>query len=125
NFEGVLNDFMSVEEGKVLLQHERDELLCSINKSIPWLITSFSKNKLIKKLGFEDIDLSDLYIPIFTFQYVSPGGNSSFSCNFKLTIVNLNKLIIYLNDVIKWRATIDGQRALMTSKLRKKIKKRD
>lgn len=125
NFEKVLNDFMSVEEGKVLLQHERDELLCSIYKSIPWLITYFSKNKLIKKLGFEDIDLSDLYIPIFTFQYVSPGGNSSFSCNFKLTIENLNKLIIYLNDVIKWRATIAGQRALMTSKLRNKIKKRD
>lgn len=125
NFESLLNDFTSVEQGKILLQKERDLILSSISKSIPSLVFLFSKNKLINKLGFEVIDFSDLYIPIFTFQYVSAGGNSSSKCDIKLNIENLNKLIIYLNDEIKWRKSIAGQRALMTSNLREKIKERD
>ena len=107
NFEKVLNDFTSVEEGIILLQKERDLILSNISKSIPSLILYFSKKKLIKKLGFETIDFNDLYIPIFTFQYVSAGGNSSSKCDIKLNIENLNKLISYLNDVIKWRKTIE------------------
>ena len=125
SFEKVLNDFTSVEEGIILLQNERDLILSSISKSIPSLIHLFSKNKLINKLGFETIDFNDLYIPIFTFQYVSAGGNSSSKCDITLNIENLNKLIRYLNDIIKWRKSIAGQRALMTSKLREKIKERD
>ncbi len=125
NFEKVLNDFTSVEEGKILLQKERDLILNSISKSIPSLVLFFSKNELINKLGFEAIDFNDLYIPIFTFQYVSAGGNSSSKCDIKLNIENLNKLINYLNDIIKWRKSIAGQRALMTSNLREKIKDRD
>ncbi len=125
NFEKVLNDFISVEEGKILLQKERELILSRISKSIPFLIFYFSKNKLINKLGFENIDFNDLYIPIFSFQYVSAGGNSSSKCNIKLNIENLNNLITYLNDEIKWRKSITGQRALMTSNLRERIKKRD
>ena len=34
-------------------------------------------------------------------------------------------MINYLNDLIKWRKSVAGQRALMTSKLREKIKLRD
>jgi len=125
NFEKVLNDFTSVEEGKILLQKERELILNGVSKSIPSLILYFSKNKLVNKLGFESIDFNDLYIPVFTFQYVSAGGNSSSKCDLKLNIENLNKLITYLNDVIKWRESIAGQRALMTSNLRERIKKRD
>ena len=125
NFERVLNDFTSVEQGKLLLQKERDTILKSISKSIPSIVSLFSKNRLIRKLGFEVVDFSDSYIPVFTFQYVSSGGNSSSKCDIKLNIENLNKLINYLNDVIKWRKSIAGQRALMTSKLREKIKQRD
>lgn len=125
NFERVLNDFTSVEQGKLLLQKERDTILSNISKSIPSIVSLFHKDKLISKLGFEVIDFSDLYIPTFTFQYVSAGGNSSSKCDIKLNIENLNKLINYLNDVIKWRKSIAGQRALMTSKLREKIKERD
>lgn len=125
NFEKVLNDFTSVEEGILLLHKERDLILNSISKSIPLLIKLFNKNRLINELGFEAIVFNDLYIPVFTFQYVSPGGNSSSECDIKLNIENLNKLISYLNDIIKWKKSIAGQRALMTSKLREEIKSRD
>lgn len=124
-FEKVLNDFTSVEQGKDLIKKERESILSRISKSIPFLIQQFSKEKLTRKLGFEIVDISDTYIPTFTFQYVSAGGNSSSRCDIKLNIENLNHLINYLNDVIKWTNSIAGQRALMTSQLRDKIKQRD
>lgn len=122
-FEKVLNDFSSVEQGKDLIKKERESILSNI--SIPFLIQQFSKKKLTRKLGFEKVDISDTYIPTFTFLYVSSGGNSSSRCDIKLNIENLNHLVNYLNDVIKWRKSIAGQRALMTSQLRDKIKERD
>ncbi len=124
-FEKVLNDFTSVEQGKDLIKKERESILSSISESIPFLIQQFSKGRLIRELGFEKVDISDTYIPTFTFQYVSAGGNSSSKCDIKLNIENLNHLINYLNDVIKWTKSISGQRALMTSQLRDKIKERD
>jgi hypothetical protein len=124
-FEKILNDFTSVEEGKDSIKNDRESIFESISESIPFLIHQFSKDKLIRKLGFDAVDISDTYIPTFTFQYVSAGGNSSSSCDIKLNIENLNHLINYLNDVIKWRKSIAGQRALMTSKLRDEIKDRD
>lgn len=124
-FEKVLNDFISVEQGKYLLSIERESILNSISNSIPFIIQKLSKNKLIKKLGFEIVDISDTYIPTFTFQYVSAGGNSSSKCDIKLNVLNLNHLINYINDTIKRTKNIAGQRALMTSQLRDKIKKRD
>lgn len=125
NFENVLNDFAAAEQGKLLLKEERDMILNNIKTSIPSLIYSYSKNRLIKELGFEEIDLSDLYFPIYTFQYVSAGGNSSSKCDIKLDVSNLDKFVDYLNSLIKFKNSIAGQRALMTSKLREKIKNRD
>jgi len=125
NFESVLNDFAAAEQGKVLLQRERDSILDSIREDIPKLIYFFSKKKLIKKLGFEVIDLSELYFPVYTFQYVSAGGNSSYKREIKLNIENLNKFVAYLNELVKFRKSVKGQRALMTSKLREEIKIRD
>jgi hypothetical protein len=125
NFENVLNDFSAAEQGKELLQKERDLILSSIEKDIPVLIYLFSRSTLVKKLGFEVIDLSDLYFPVYTFQYVSSGGNSSLKTDIKLNIYNLNSFVIYLSELVKFRQSIAGQRALMTSSLREKIKKRD
>lgn len=125
NFENVLNDFSAAEQGKELLKQERENILLSIKKSIPRLIYIFSKERLIKNLGFEEIDFSDLYFPVYTFQYISAGGNSSMKCDIKLDIENLDKFINYLGEIIKFKKSIAGQRALMTSKLREEIKKRD
>lgn len=125
NIESALNDFSAVEQGKLLLQNERNSILSSISNSIPQLILYFSKKKLLDKLGFDHIDLSDLYFPVYTFQYVSAGGNSSIKFDIQLNIENLNKFVNYLNDLIKFRKSVAGQRTLMTSSLREKIKSRD
>jgi hypothetical protein len=124
-FESMLNDFTAAEQGKELLLKEREIILLSIRKYIPVIIYYFSQSKLIKKLGFEVVDLSDLHFPVYTFQYVSHGGNSSLKCDIKLNIENLNKFVGYLNELVNFKKSIDGQRALMTSQLREKIKIRD
>lgn len=124
SFEKVLNDFSAAEQGKTLLKNERDQILESINNKIPILI-KFRKKKLIKKLGFSDIDFSQFYFPKYSFRYVSAGGNSSMSCDTVFNIDNLDRFINYLSGLIKFKKSIAGQRALMTSSLREKIKIRD
>ncbi len=125
SFENVLNDFAAAEQGKKLLLTERETIVNSIKNGIPYLIYTLSKKRLIKKLGFETIDLSDLHFPVYTFQYVSAGGNSSVRCDIKLDVENLDKFVNYLNDLVRFKNSIEGQRALMTSKLREHIKQRD
>ena len=124
-FEKVLNDFSAVEEGKNLLKKQRDEIVSSISDKIPFLIRTISKKRLITKLGFQKIDFSQLYFPKYTFQYVSGGGNSSMNCSITFDINTLNRFISYLSETIKFRKSIAGQRALMTTSLRNKIKERD
>lgn len=124
-FEDVQNNFTAAEQGKVLLKNERDEIISSISNLIPPIILTFSRKRLISELGFNQIDFSDLYFPVYIFQYISAGGNSSSKCIIKLDIQNLDKLITYLGDLVKFKNSVAGQRSLMTSSLREKIKQRD
>jgi hypothetical protein len=126
-FENMLNAFSAVEEGKNLLKKERDQIIESLSNKIPFWIIKFPKNKekLITQLGFNDIDFSEFYFPEYSFRYVSPGGNSSTSCDIVFDLDNLNKFIKYFSELITFKYSIAGQRALMTSALREKIKIRD
>ena len=124
-FEKVFNDFSAAENGKTLLNIKRTEIIKGISSQIPFLIRTFSNKKLTEKLGFEAVDLSNLHFPKYTFQYVSGGGNSSMKCDVVFDLENLEKFIGYLSEKIKFSKTVASQRALMTSKLREKIKTRD
>jgi hypothetical protein len=124
-YEKVLNDFSSVELGKEMIEKEKNNILEDVSNKIPYVIWRFNRAELTEKLGFHYVDLSENYIPAFTFQYISSGGNSSMRCEVKLTIKILNELIRYLNDKITWSKSVAGQRALMTSALRDFIKSRD
>ena len=125
DIENAFNDFSAAEQGKSLLKKERTDIVDSIKNLLPIFLLKFRQKKLIKKLGFDDLDFSDCYFPKYTFNYVSAGGNSSMSCDILLNVENLEKFILYLSDIIKFRKSIAGQRMLMTSSLREKIKKRD
>lgn len=125
SFENILNNFSAAEEGKVLLSNELEKIKRSIENDIPVLIRMFGMNTFMSKVGFKVVDLSTLYFPVYTFRYVSPGGNKSTHCDIKLDIDNLNNFIDYLSEVVKFKKSAAGQRALMTSKLREKIKERD
>lgn len=125
SFEEVLNNFSAVEQGKYLLEKQKNEILNSVNKSInPW-VNYFHKERVVKELGFKEIDLSTLYFPVYTFQYISAGGNSSTRFDIQFNTVQIENFVKYLSDLVKFRKSIQGQRALMTSSLREKIKQRD
>ena len=125
NIEEVLNAFSAAEQGKMLLANERNSIVDGVKNLVPTLIFSFGKKTLIKKLGFEFIDLDDIYFPVYTFKYISSGGNSSASYDIKLNVQNLENLVSYLGDLVKFRKSAQGQRALMTTRLREEIKFRD
>ena len=125
SFENVLNNFSAAEEGKQLLNNELEGIKQSIKNDIPFLIRTFNMKKFMLKLGFREIEFSTLYFPKYTFRYVSPGGNKSTHCDINLDIDNLNEFVQYLSELVKFKKSAAGQRALMTSKLREKIKQRD
>lgn len=124
-FENVLNNFSAAENGKQVLKVQRIELLNSIWGEIPWIIRLFGKERVAKKLGLEKVDLKTVYFPTYIFRYISSGGNSSMQVPIVFDINNLNGFITYLGNQIKFRNSIAGQRALMTTYLRERIKKRD
>lgn len=124
-FEALLNNFEAAEQGKLLLKKEKQQILESIESEIPKLIRILSKKKLEKKLGFVPIDFSTIYFPKYTFKYISSGGNASTQCDIIMDIDNLNRFVRYLSETIKFKKSVAGQRALMTTALRQKIMMRD
>ncbi len=124
-FEKILNNFSAAEQGKVLLKNERDKIIKGIASEIPLMVNELDKKRLIRKLGFNEIDFSQLYFPRYIFSYTSSGGNSSMSSTVVLDLDNMERFINYLSEIVKFRKSAAGQRALMTAKLRERIKERD
>ena len=108
-FEKILNDFSAAEQGKQLLRNERDEIVASISKKVPLLIRAFNKKRLIRKLGFDDIDFGELYFPRYTFCYISSSDNSSMRADIVLNIENLNRFVNYLASSVKFKKSIAAQ----------------
>lgn len=124
-FEEILNNFEAAEDGKKSLKHEQSSIMEGIKKDIPFLIRKFCGKRLERELGFEPIDFSTVYFPRYVFKYTSSGGNASTQCDIVMDISNLNKFVEYLSSRIRFKQSVAGQRALMTSRLRQKIKERD
>ena len=125
SFENILNNFEAAEEGKRHLNAEKNKIINSIQTEIPFLIKKLSKEKLERNLGFEHVDMGTAYFPKYVFKYVSSGGNASTQCDIIMDIDNLNRFVLFLSEKIKFNKSVAGQRALMTSKLRQRIKERD
>lgn len=124
-FEELFNHLSSVDEGTRALLAKKQVVLNEVRKVVPSIILLFGEKRLERELGLEPIYLSDYKYPKFIFQYVSAGGNKSEQRNIIFNTSNTEAFISYLNDHIKKRKTVEGQRALMTSKLRREIKERD
>ena len=124
-FEGILNNFLAADEGAVLLQQEKEDILYDIDREIPWIIKQLMPRRLESELGFEEYVFNELYYPVFTFRYISAGGNSGTQYDVVMDTEMLERFIAYLSDSIKRRKSIAGQRRLMTPKLRQYIINRD
>lgn len=124
-FENMLNDFSAVEDGKRGLMAQRSEILASISNEVPQVIQKCCPKRLEKELGFEEVDLSDAWYPKFVFQYVSSGGKASMENVITMDVPNIEAMVNYLNDRIKWNKSVAHQRSLMTRALRTSILERD
>jgi 5-methylcytosine-specific restriction endonuclease McrA len=98
----------------------------SIAKSVnpPAFILKHYADEFMKHVGVELSPISVPY-PLYVFEYVSAGGNSSQRATVTLNTPTIDVLVETLSQKIRWRKSAAGQRALMTSKLRNWIKTRD
>lgn len=124
-FEEILNSFAAAEEGKELSKKKREKIMYSIVKDVPWIIHAFFKKRLEKELGFEEFTFNEMFYPVFSFRYISSGGNSGSKFDVKMDIPMLERFITYLSERVKFKASAEGQRRLMTPALRRFIIDRD
>lgn len=124
-FEEILNNFAAAEEGKELSRHKRQEILDSIANNIPWIIKKFFSKRLNRELGFDEFQFDELFFPVFSFRYISSGGNSGTQFDVTMDMDMLERFISYLSERVNFKKSAEGQRRLMTPKLRRFIIDRD
>lgn len=90
----------------------------------PRFILKHYTQEFMSQVGVELAPLTVPY-PVYVFEYVSAGGNSSQRATVTLNSPTIDALIETLGQKIRWRKSAAGQRALMTAKLRTSIKSRD
>ena len=92
--------------------------------SPPGYITKFFLKEFQEKIGLSIPPLQIPY-PLYKFQYVSAGGNSSQETKIKLDSETIDSLIETMSEKIKFKKSAAGQRSLMTAVFRNYIKTRD
>lgn len=125
HLENAMNSYLAAYQGKDLLEKERSRLMQTLTDPFPSLLYKFSKERLAKELGFDPVRVVDINFQSYKFQYVSAGGNSSYEVSIVLDMENLERFIKYLDEMLRFKYSTKGQRALMTPQLREKIKSRD
>jgi hypothetical protein len=104
------------------LRQRETSITTSINP--PAFILKHYTDEFMKHVGVELSPITVPY-PVYAFEYVSAGGNSSQRTTVTLDTPTIDALIETLSQKIRWRKSAAGQRALMTTKLRNSIKARD
>lgn len=110
-------------EGAVANLHARENGIKSSFNPPPFILKHYA-NEFMAQVG---VSLAPIEIPypVYTFEYVSAGGNSSQRTPIVLYSPTIDALIGTLSQRIRWRQSAAGQRALMTAHLREFIKNRD
>lgn len=127
--EPTLADVEALGESIVRLEDAASNLRqreASITQSIdpPRFIRKHYTPEFMHRVGVELTPIRIPY-PIYVFEYVSAGGNSSQRTRVIFNRQTIDALIETLGQKIRFRKTAAGQRALMTAKLRSFIKSRD
>lgn len=90
----------------------------------PEFILHYFHDEFMQQVG---VELSPIQVPypVYVFEYVSAGGNSSQKATIRLDTPTIDELAETLNEKLRFQKSAIGQRALMTAKLREYIKRRD
>jgi len=104
------------------LQQREASITASIEP--PAFILRYYADEFMSHIG---VELSPIVVPypVYRFEYVSAGGNSSQRTTVTLDTETIDALVDTLSRKIRFSKSAAGQRALMTAKLRAFIKKRD
>lgn len=124
-FEDIINNFSAAEDGKTMLKNKRAQIIESIEQDIPSIIQKFFKTKLTSELGFDEFNFEEMYFPVFSFRYISAGGKSGTQFDLTMDIPMMERFVVYLSERVKFKKSAEGQRRLMTPKLRQEIISRD
>src|SRR5664279_4825768 len=110
-------------EGAVANLHQREASITS-SFNPPGFILKHYKKEFMEQVG---VNLSPISVPfpVYVFEYVSAGGNSSQKTTVTLNTPSIDALIETLSEKIRFKSSAAGQRALMTAKFREFIKSRD
>ncbi|MCW1822414.1 HNH nuclease [Mycolicibacterium conceptionense] len=120
--ENLGDDIARLQEAVYNLQQREASITQSINP--PAFILKHYAGEFMKHVGVELSPITVPY-PVYVFEYVSAGGNSSQRTTVTFDTPTIDALIETLSQKIRWRKSAAGQRALMTSRLRNSIKARD
>lgn len=120
--ENLGDDITRLEDAVYNLQQREVSITKSVNP--PAFILKHYAAEFMKQVGVELSPITVPY-PVYVFEYVSAGGNSSQRTTVTLDTPTIDALVETLSQKIRWRKSAAGQRALMTSKLRDFIKARD
>lgn len=103
---------------------EKREKELTRDVDLPWYIKSMFMEDFYSQVG---VELKPIEIPyqVYSFEYVSAGGNSAQETSLTFTLEVVDELIEWMSQKIKFRKSVAGQRSLMTKSLRQKIKDRD
>jgi len=96
----------------------------SVSIAPPPFILKYYLKEFQAQIGLS-IPALEIPYPIYKFQYVSSGGNSSQVTEVKLNSPTIDAIIETLSEKIKFKNSAAGQRSLMTAKFREYIKNRD
>lgn len=120
--EGLGEDIARLENAVANLAKRENDIAKSINP--PEFILKHYAREFMERVGVELSPISVPY-PVYAFEYVSAGGNSSQRTTITLNTQTIDALVETLSAKIRWRKSAIGQRALMTARLRDHIKTRD
>ncbi|MFF3566844.1 HNH endonuclease [Nocardia jiangxiensis] len=120
--ENLGDGIVRLEDAITNLQQRETSITQSVNP--PKFIIKHYAEEFMKHVG---VALSPITVPypVYMFEYVSAGGNSSQRTTLTLNRETIDAMIETMSAKIKFRKSVAGQRALMTSHLRTTIKARD
>lgn len=120
--ENLSGSIARLENAAASLRGRETAITESINP--PGFILKHYADEFLDRVGVE-LPAIEVPYPVYAFEYVSAGGNSSQRTAVELNAAMTDALIEALGQKIRFAKSAAGQRALMTSTLRNTIKARD
>jgi hypothetical protein len=115
-------DIARLEDAVANLRQRETAIVASFHP--PAFILKHYEQEFRGHVGYE-VERITIPYPVYVFEYVSAGGNSSQRTSIKLNNETIDELVDVLAGKIRFDKSAAGQRALMTARLRQFIKARD